>query len=503
MRRTLVPFLAAALLVLGMPLAAAADTSPSPSPSPTATPTPTPSPTPAPTPTQTPAPTPAATSSSTEPSPDPSQSPPSGTVVSPSPSPSDTSTPVTTPTPTPQPTPVPTLDTSAQDNAARLVVEQTRQEIGSGLADALAVQQQLTDALATNASQQDIVQRRIDESQTRLDQLDMQIQQLNDRIEDTQQRIESERTEVAVLARALYQEPSSLLVRLLQAGNLRELVTQAGDLTAAALRADALKQRLADDLDRLNSDQAQRQRARDDESQVATQLSDSLMQLEELSTEEASISEQLQGLIDDSQAALSNGGASLALLQRIAALLRSQQLTLIATAEQAVWRQAALWAQLNKGLIPVPGAETAASRPPGSSLFVWPERGATITQGFGPTALWLEPPLFGFTHFHTGVDLAGGNKTIVAAGDGVVAVVGSGTTGYGNYVIIVHAGGIATLYGHLSVAAVKAGDRVAQGQPIGIEGSTGASTGPHLHFEVRVDNQPVDPMPFLPSGANA
>jgi murein DD-endopeptidase MepM/ murein hydrolase activator NlpD len=82
-----------------------------------------------------------------------------------------------------------------------------------------------------------------------------------------------------------------------------------------------------------------------------------------------------------------------------------------------------------------------------------------------------------------------------------VAVVGSGTTGYGNYVVVAHAGGLTTLYGHLAVALVTTGQTVGQGQPIGLEGSTGNSTGPHCHFELRVDGQPVDPVPFLPSAS--
>ncbi len=64
--------------------------------------------------------------------------------------------------------------------------------------------------------------------------------------------------------------------------------------------------------------------------------------------------------------------------------------------------------------------------------------------------------------------------------------------------IIAHAGGLLTLYGHLEAMLVKPGDAVKAGQPIGLLGSTGNSTGPHCHFEVRVNGTPVDPRPFLP-----
>jgi len=65
-------------------------------------------------------------------------------------------------------------------------------------------------------------------------------------------------------------------------------------------------------------------------------------------------------------------------------------------------------------------------------------------------------------------------------------------------VIIAHGGGIETLYGHLLATTVSVGARVIRGQEIGLEGSTGFSTGPHVHFELRKDNQVVDPMPYLP-----
>jgi murein DD-endopeptidase MepM/ murein hydrolase activator NlpD len=82
----------------------------------------------------------------------------------------------------------------------------------------------------------------------------------------------------------------------------------------------------------------------------------------------------------------------------------------------------------------------------------------------------------------------------------VVALVGSSSQGYGNYVIVAHSGGLNTLYGHLSTALVKVGQGVIQGQPIGLEGSTGNSTGAHLHFELRINQAPVDPTPYLPPG---
>jgi murein DD-endopeptidase MepM/ murein hydrolase activator NlpD len=126
--------------------------------------------------------------------------------------------------------------------------------------------------------------------------------------------------------------------------------------------------------------------------------------------------------------------------------------------------------------------------------------GAPISQPFGPTSLLLEPPLGPYPHFHTGIDFADPFGTPVrAAADGIVVAAATGRIGYGNYIILAHGQGVETLYGHLDALTVALGDKVVQGQVVGREGSSGFSTGPHLHFEVRVDGQFVDPMVYLPA----
>lgn len=106
-------------------------------------------------------------------------------------------------------------------------------------------------------------------------------------------------------------------------------------------------------------------------------------------------------------------------------------------------------------------------------------------------------PFNGHTAMHAGVDLAGSRgEPIYATADGVVHTAGWGGA-YGNMIDIGHGKGIATRYGHLSRLLVRAGDRVKKGEVIGRMGSTGRSTGTHLHYEVRVDGRAVNPMPFL------
>jgi murein DD-endopeptidase MepM/ murein hydrolase activator NlpD len=129
----------------------------------------------------------------------------------------------------------------------------------------------------------------------------------------------------------------------------------------------------------------------------------------------------------------------------------------------------------------------------------WPMAGARVTQLFGPTDFMLEPPLGKYPHFHAGLDMAAPfGTTVMAAADGVVVAVGHTRIGYGNYVVIAHGGGIMTLYGHLLETNVDVGNKVFRGQRVGLEGSTGWSTGAHVHFELRVNDSVVDPLPYLP-----
>lgn len=120
-------------------------------------------------------------------------------------------------------------------------------------------------------------------------------------------------------------------------------------------------------------------------------------------------------------------------------------------------------------------------------------KGSPMTSGFG----WRIHPLTGERKFHSGIDFgASKGSPIYAFEAGLVEFAGS-KGGYGKAVIINHGARKSTLYGHANKLSVRKGERVATGQMIGEVGSTGFSTGPHLHFEVRLNNKPVNPRPYL------
>lgn len=125
---------------------------------------------------------------------------------------------------------------------------------------------------------------------------------------------------------------------------------------------------------------------------------------------------------------------------------------------------------------------------------VWPVEGR-LTDGFGDR----RNPFGGSSsEFHAGQDIATIFGTPVAAtANGVVTFAGC-QNGYGQVVVIDHGGGLTTRYGHLSHIDAEIGQNIARGQQVGRVGSSGRSTGPHLHYEIRINDEPVDPRPYLP-----
>jgi len=123
---------------------------------------------------------------------------------------------------------------------------------------------------------------------------------------------------------------------------------------------------------------------------------------------------------------------------------------------------------------------------PSTAGLIWPVQGP-VTSPFG----WR------WGRMHEGIDIGAAYGTPIHAAAGGIVIYCGWEEGYGNFVVIDHGGNLATAYGHQSSIAVQCGQQVNQGDVIGYVGCTGHCTGPHLHFEVRVDGEPVDPMGYL------
>ncbi len=135
------------------------------------------------------------------------------------------------------------------------------------------------------------------------------------------------------------------------------------------------------------------------------------------------------------------------------------------------------------GLSPLPAGPMSA---PSAAGLIWPLDGL-LTSGFG----------YRWGRMHEGIDIAVAEGTPIRASKGGTVIMASYNGGYGNYTCIDHGSGLSTCYAHQSAFAASAGQSVNQGQVIGYSGNTGSSTGPHLHFEVRINGAAQDPMGYL------
>lgn len=313
---------------------------------------------------------------------------------------------------------------------------------------------------------------------------------------------------LAMYVRFRYQSSTSVLSYVLSSTSFSDMVSRAASLEQITQRSTDLVAQIAGEAAAAES--AETRAAAD--AAAAAQATAVLQTQQQTLEQQTATASQLIGQLSVQAAATAReinaaNSQTLAVAQQIAQTRLTELDNTIAAAYQAAWQAATYYVQNNLGTLPT-GFATPLTTPvtANGTQLAWPAHGVAITQTFGPSAYPFEPPFGGYPHFHTGVDLAGRMGTpITAAADGVVVSADATTQGYGNNIIIASAGGILTLYGHLEAMLVKAGTKVTLGEPIGLMGSTGNSTGPHCHFEVRVGGQPVNPLPFLPAlpqGAN-
>jgi murein DD-endopeptidase MepM/ murein hydrolase activator NlpD len=380
-------------------------------------------------------------------------------------------------------------------NQAPNPVDQLKQRLGTDLAKALATEQTLSLAVGEASATEQLLSNEVSLEETRVTDLQDQVSQLDQQISDLDSQIAVERDQVAALARAMYRRPTSFLDIIASSGNLSDALTATADMIVAGQRAHALQEKLQADLAKVQADRDARQSDLDQENATLAQAQAGLDQLGTVQARLDDLTAQLTDLVAKIQSAAAQAPNEPAdVTAALAQLLENDEQNLAQEAQAAAWAQANAGAGMAADLNELP----AGAGPAGIALS-WPMRGAKITQPFGPTSFVLEPPLGPYPHFHTGIDIAAAfGAPVFASGDGIVVAVAHTWTGYGNYVMVAHGSGVLTLYGHLYETDVTPGARVVRGQQIGREGSSGYSTGPHLHFEVRVNGKVTDPMRYLP-----
>jgi murein DD-endopeptidase MepM/ murein hydrolase activator NlpD len=372
---------------------------------------------------------------------------------------------------------------------------QLEARLGGDIATTLATEQRVAAILDQFAGTERALNDEVVQEEQVISNLEDQIAALNQQISDTEARIEVEKEQLAAMSRAIYRQPDSFWLLIARSNNLHEALLATADAIVAGQRAHTLQTKLEADLAKLQADLQARQDDLDRENSTLDLLNANLSSLEEVMGEQADVSGQLGDLLSQLQGAkdqLTNQPPSVT--NDLAQLLESQMQDLIQRSYETAWTQA----QVGVGLAMVNQQLPVGKTIQGLALS-WPLASFVITQPFGPTSVLLEPPYGPYKHFHTGVDISAPLGTpVMAAADGLVVAVGHSDFGYGNFVVIAHGGGIATLYAHLLQTNANVGDKVVRGQVIGLEGSSGFSTGPHVHFELRVNDQVVDPMPYLP-----
>ncbi|MEA2829234.1 MAG: hypothetical protein QOG43_3673 [Actinomycetota bacterium] len=332
-----------------------------------------------------------------------------------------------------------------------------------------------------------VVQGNVDEAESRLAGLEAEQHRTEARLGEASDQLAAAKAELAQQAIAAYtgqSEAARYAGMLLGSGSIDELVT----------RRSYLKAVVGSQADVIADNERLRNQVSDLKEQLVRSRADAVGQRDVVAGER----DRLQVARDAQSAVRDDAAVEVAQQEQ----LRGEVLARKADfeAEQASLEQesAAIAETLRQRAAaraagPSAGGADLADLPASTGQFLYPVPGAPITSPYG----YRIHPIYGTSILHTGIDFGADSGTpIHAAADGVVASAGS-LGGYGNATIIEHGGGLATLYGHQSAFLVSEGDRVTAGEVIGRVGCTGSCTGPHVHFEVRVDGEPVDPMGYL------
>ena len=217
------------------------------------------------------------------------------------------------------------------------------------------------------------------------------------------------------------------------------------------------------------------------------------MRRTEVEQREAEISEAKLTLQADRAAVQAIHDEEAAILAEKRRIIDSKRSLLAGIRDKASkWAAIEAAAEQKKQAIIAAGSSAFGALPSGGGQLLWPAAGP-VTSGYG----YRTHPIFGDQRMHTGIDIGAPYGAPVVTSDGGSVLFAGVMSGYGNVIVVDHGGGLSTTYNHLSAFLVSSGQSVGRGSQIGSVGCSGYCTGPHLHFEVRVNGSPVDPMPYL------
>ena len=337
----------------------------------------------------------------------------------------------------------------------------------------------------------DLLQDKLDALESNRDELQAQIDAVQKRIDETQVEIDKAEKEVEAKEQefdGVYEEYCQRLRAMYISGNVSmlEVLLESGDISSILTRAEMVKSVSEQDsatLDELMTKMEEINKERQE-------LADKKIQLGEDKDSLNSRKQELQASIDDYNASKAELNAEVEECNAALKSLSDKQSEVKETIDTNEEQKRQLEAEINNAL-----SGSSSNKPgsdnynPGTGQLAYPTSYRTISAGY---------PNYSNGSYHGGVDWPCPTGTAVHAADsGVVVIAKKLTYSYGQYILIDHGNGLSTLYAHNSSLVVSVGDKVSKGQIIAYSGESGSATGPHVHFEVRLNGTRVNPMSYL------
>mgnify|MGYP001018818236 CR=1 FL=1 len=354
------------------------------------------------------------------------------------------------------------------------------------------IQQQITNeankkseaekTIGTVYEQLHAIQRDLDTATAELKQVQAERIQLDKDITKTEAELKEAQARLQSREKVFYKRVRDIYIN----GRLSylDVVVGSKDFSDFANRMEMLKRILQSDMDLINTIKTEREEIAGKKAKLEEDRA-KVLELEKVAQEKQNVINQKKA---ERQAVLERAMNDRDTAERAYNELMASSASITAMLQQrAAERAAAAAAAASQG-----GGGGGATWVQGSGQLAAPVV-APITSDFG----WRIHPIYGTRRLHAGTDFGVDEGTPVHAADGGVVVEAGWVSGYGYTVIIDHGNGMSTLYAHNSEVAVSPGQTVSKGQVVSYSGNTGGSTGPHLHFEVRINGEPTDPMGYL------
>lgn len=326
------------------------------------------------------------------------------------------------------------------------------------------------------------IQRDLDTATAELKQVQAERIQLDKDITKTEAELKAAQARLQSREKVFYKRVRDIYIN----GRLSylDVVVGSKDFSDFANRMEMLKRILQSDMDLINTIKTEREEIASKKAKLEEDRA-KVLELEKVAQEKQNLINQKKA---ERQAVLERAMNDRDTAERAYNELMASSASITAMLQQrAAERAAAAAAAASQG-----GSGGGATWVQGTGQLAAPVV-APITSDFG----WRIHPIYGTRRLHAGTDFGVDEGTPVHAADGGVVVEAGWVSGYGYTVIIDHGNGMSTLYAHNSDVAVSPGQTVSKGQVVSYSGNTGGSTGPHLHFEVRINGEPTDPMGYL------